>query len=61
MSAATQLDSLLEPLSHCLDPESARRLVAFRVNPPVQARIEMLGDQANKGLSALLSGPSTKR
>lgn len=43
------LDSLLEPLSHCLDAESARRLVAFRVDPPVQARIDLLGERANEG------------
>jgi hypothetical protein len=49
MTTATVLDSLLEPLSHCLDAESARRLVAFRVDPPLQARIEMLGERANEG------------
>jgi hypothetical protein len=36
-------------LSHCLDEESARRLVAFCVDPPVQARIETLGERANEG------------
>ncbi len=40
---------MLEPLSLCLDAESARRLVAFRLDAPVQARIEMLGEQANEG------------
>jgi hypothetical protein len=49
MNSATGLDSLLEPLSHCLDAESARRLVAFRVDAPVQAPIEMLGERANQG------------
>ncbi len=49
MSAATGLDGLLEPLSLCLDAESARRLVAFRVDPQVLARIEMLGERANEG------------
>jgi hypothetical protein len=49
MSAASGLDGLLEPLSLCLDAESARRLVAFRIDPPVQARIEMLGERANEG------------
>jgi hypothetical protein len=47
MNTATGLDSLLEPLSHCFDAESARHLVAFRVDPPVQARIESLGERAN--------------
>ena len=49
MNTASGLDSLLEPLSLCLDSESARRLVAFRIDPPVQARIEMLAEQANEG------------
>jgi hypothetical protein len=49
MNPAAGLDSLLEPLSLCLDAESARRLVAFRVAPPVQARIEVLGERANEG------------
>jgi hypothetical protein len=49
MNTATGLDSLLEPLSQCLDAESARRLVAFRVDPPLQARIELLGERANEG------------
>jgi len=49
MNAATGLDGLLEPLSLCLDAESARRLVAFRVDPQVLARIEVLGERANEG------------
>jgi len=49
MNAATGLDGLLEPLSLRLDAESARRLVAFRIDPQVLARIEVLGDRANEG------------
>ena len=49
MNAATGLDGLLEPLSLCLDAESARRLVAFRIDPQVLARIEMRGERANEG------------
>ena len=49
MNPATGLDSLLEPLSLCLNAESARRLVAFRVDQPVQARIGMLSERANEG------------
>jgi hypothetical protein len=49
MNAATGLDGLLEPLSLCLDAESARRLVAFQIDPQVLARIEMLGERANEG------------
>ena len=49
MDTVTGLDSLPEPLRLCLNAESARRLVAFRVGPPVQARIETLGERANEG------------
>jgi hypothetical protein len=49
MDTVAGLDSLLEPLSLCLDAESARRLVEFRIDQPVQARIEMLGERANEG------------
>jgi hypothetical protein len=49
MSAATGLDGLLEPLSRCLDAESARRIVDFRVDPTVQERIDVLAERANDG------------
>jgi hypothetical protein len=49
MNAAAGLDGLLEPLSLCLDAESARRLVAFRIDPEVLTRIEVLGERANEG------------
>jgi hypothetical protein len=49
MNAAIGLDGLLEPLSLCLDAESARRLVAFQIDPRVLARIEVLGERANEG------------
>jgi hypothetical protein len=49
MSVATVLDGLLEPLSRCLDAESARRLVELRVSPLVQERIDALAEQANEG------------
>ena len=49
MSAANGLDGLLEPLSLCLDAESSRRLVAFRIGAHVQERIETLAERANEG------------
>jgi len=49
MSAAIGLDGLLEPLSRCLDMESARRVVELQVAPPVQERIDALAEQANEG------------
>jgi hypothetical protein len=47
---ATALNSLLDSLSRCLDEESARRVAEFRVDPPVQARIDVLAQRANEGV-----------
>ena|SRR5580692_4578263 len=44
------LDGLLEPLSRCLDDESARRVVELQVDPSVQARVDALAERANGGL-----------
>ena len=49
-TVATALDSLLGPLSRCLDAESAQRLAGFRIDPAVQARIDTLGERANDGV-----------
>jgi hypothetical protein len=49
MSVASGLDGILEPLSRCLDPESARRIVDFQVDRPVQERIDALAELANEG------------
>jgi hypothetical protein len=50
MTAATGLDSLLESLSHCLDADSARRVIDFQVASPVQERISSLAERANEGM-----------
>jgi len=44
------LDGLLEPLSRCLDTESAQRVAEFRLNPALQARIDILAERANDGV-----------
>ena len=49
MSGVTALDGLLDPLSRCLDAESARRVVELRVAPPVQERVQVLAGRANEG------------
>lgn len=49
MRAANGLDGLLEPLSRCLDAESARRVVELQIDPPVQERIDALAERANEG------------
>ena len=48
--AASALDSLLDPLSHCLDSESARRVTEFRVAAHVQDRVDVLAERANEGV-----------
>lgn len=50
MSATTVLDELLDPLTRCLDAESARRLVALPLPPLVQERMDRLAERANEGL-----------
>jgi hypothetical protein len=53
MSAAhttDALDGLLDPLSRCLDDESARRVVELRTDPAVQAKVDVLAERANEGL-----------
>ncbi|MCH7988256.1 MAG: hypothetical protein IID46_03795 [Planctomycetes bacterium] len=45
----TVLDELLGPVGRCLTPESAKRLVALRASPTVQARIEELAEQSDTG------------
>jgi len=43
------LDGLLEPFSRCLDAESAKRVLEFRIDPAVQARVDALAGKANEG------------
>ena len=50
MGAITALDGLLDPLSRCLDAESAQRILALRVAAPVQERIDALAERANDGV-----------
>jgi hypothetical protein len=49
ISAVDSLDALLDPLSRCFGPESARRIVEQQIDPPIQARIELLAERANEG------------
>ncbi len=46
---ANVLESLLDPLSRCLDEESARRIAEFRISPKLQARVKALAERANEG------------
>ena len=49
MSGGSGLNCLLEPLSRCLDDESARRVAEFEIDPEVQARVDALAERANEG------------
>ena len=44
------LNDLLDPLSRCLDAESARRVAEFRVGPLVDEKIRAFAERANEGL-----------
>jgi len=48
--ASGALDSLLDPLSRCLDAGSARRVAEFRVTANVQERVDALAERASEGL-----------
>ncbi len=47
---STALDALLDPLTRCLDAESARRVAEFRIDPAVQAWVDLLAERANEGV-----------
>jgi len=44
------LNDLLDPLSRCLDAESARRVAEFRIAPEVEEKILGLAEKANEGV-----------
>jgi hypothetical protein len=44
------LNLLLEPLIRSLGSEAARQILALRIDPAVQARIDDLADRCNEGL-----------
>jgi hypothetical protein len=43
------LNRILEPLSACLTPAMARRLVKFRADSETRARVEELATKCNEG------------
>ncbi len=43
------VDDVLESVVECLTPDVARRLLAVRMNPRVQARVDELATKANAG------------
>lgn len=49
-AAVTAMDRMLEQLSDCLNAESAQRIVALRIDPEIQSRVEILAGLANEGM-----------
>ena len=47
--SAPVLDQLVGPLSECLTPESARRLLALKGDPQLQARVDDLAERHSRG------------
>jgi hypothetical protein len=43
------LNQLLEPLSRSLGSDAARQILALRIDPAVQARIDHLAERCNEG------------
>jgi len=44
------LDQLMAPLGDCLTPESARRLLALKADPKLQARVDDLAERHSRGV-----------
>jgi hypothetical protein len=47
--AESVLDRVLEPVGRCLTPAVARKLVALRADPELQAEIDRLAAKCNEG------------
>jgi hypothetical protein len=43
-------DGILDPVADCLTPEVANRILAVRLTPQVQARVDQLAAKANEGV-----------
>jgi hypothetical protein len=43
------VDRLVSPLSECLTPESARRLLALKPDPDLQARVDDMATRHTEG------------
>jgi hypothetical protein len=48
-NSAPALDRLVGSLSECLNPESARRLLALKADSKLQARVDYLATRCNQG------------
>ena len=49
LTAFNSPDDILQPLTECLTPEVAKRILAVRLSPHVQSRVDDLASKANDG------------
>ena len=49
MKSNSVLERLVDPLSACLTPESAKRLLKLKADRQLQARVDCLADKCNEG------------
>lgn len=47
--ASTVLNRLLDPVTQCLTPEAARRLLELRADPILQEHIDQLAEKSTAG------------
>ena len=47
--AAHFMDRVLDPLAACLNREAALSILDLRIDPEIQARVELLAERANEG------------
>ncbi len=47
--AAHFMDRVLDPLAACLNREAALSIIDLRIDPEIQARVEILAERANEG------------
>jgi hypothetical protein len=43
------LEKMVDPVSRCLTPEAARKLLALRAEPSLQERVELLAEKCTEG------------
>ncbi len=50
----TILDRVLDPVTSCLTPDVAAKLVALRADDETQARVDALAEKANEGTMSVV-------
>ncbi len=49
MKAGSVIDSVLEPFAECLTIQAAQKIVGFRADPTIQARVDELAAKSECG------------